>query len=109
MASAKKKKKIVPTTPAKKNKAHFGASANELYSPISNTLKFEEDPKSLQMVVKLVQGASNRFLTEYQVIEKLGEGCFGEAFLVRSKTNGQMYAIKKAKQKYIGLRDREQK
>ncbi len=52
---------------------------------------------------------SNRFLTDFEVIAKLGEGSFGEAFKVRSRTDGQLYAVKKAKQKYLGYRDREQK
>jgi membrane-associated tyrosine/threonine-specific cdc2-inhibitory kinase len=50
---------------------------------------------------------SNRFLTDFEVIAKLGEGSFGEAFKVRSRTDGQLYAVKKAKQKYLGYRDRE--
>lgn len=39
----------------------------------------------------------------------MGEGSFGEAFKVLSKIDGNFYAIKKSKQKYIGNRDREQK
>jgi hypothetical protein len=43
--SAKKKKKFVPTTPAKKNKSQLGGSStyNEIYSPVANLLKFDED------------------------------------------------------------------
>ncbi len=40
---------------------------------------------------------SNRFLTDFTLISKLGEGSFGEAFKVISKTDGIMYAVKKAK------------
>lgn len=43
---------------------------------------------------------SNRFLSDFQVISKLGEGSFGEAFKVLSKQDGNMYAVKKAKEKY---------
>ena len=49
------------------------------------------------MKVNLIKGRSNRFNEEFQVIKKIGEGSFGEAFMVKSKLNGQIYAIKKGK------------
>lgn len=61
------------------------------------------------MVVRAVQGQSNRFANEFRTLAKLGEGSFGEAFKVLSNKDGGVYAVKKTKQKYIGLRDREQK
>jgi membrane-associated tyrosine/threonine-specific cdc2-inhibitory kinase len=39
-------------------------------------------------------------LSDFQLIAKIGEGSFGEAFKVRSKIDGQLYAVKKAKEKY---------
>jgi len=48
-------------------------------------------------------------LKDFEVISKIGEGSFGEAFKVRSRVDGNLYAIKKAKSKYLGFRDREQK
>jgi hypothetical protein len=101
--SAKKKKRFQPVTPAKKNKAIFN---NEIYSPMANLLSFEED-RERKMVVKMTQVKSQHFSTHYEVVSKLGEGSFGEAFKVRSKFDGSLYAVKKAKQKYIGYRDRE--
>jgi membrane-associated tyrosine/threonine-specific cdc2-inhibitory kinase len=59
------------------------------------------------MSVKMTQIQSDKFNNEYDVISKLGEGSFGEAFKVRSRLDGNLYAIKKAKQKYIGFRDRD--
>jgi membrane-associated tyrosine/threonine-specific cdc2-inhibitory kinase len=109
MQSSKKQRKPVPKTPVKKSKSVFGTNGKEIHSPISNTLKFEEDPSTSKMVVKMMQGANNKFNSEFEVIKKLGEGCFGEAFMVRSRNDGMIYAIKKSKQKYIGIRDRESK
>jgi serine/threonine protein kinase len=43
------------------------------------------------------------------MLGKLGEGSFGEAFKVREKTTGKFFAIKKAKERYLGFKDREQK
>lgn len=101
--SAKKKKKFVPTTPAKKNKSH---ASHEIYSPFANLLKFEEDQEN-KMVVTTIQGKGNKFITDFEVLSKIGEGSFGEAFRVRSKIDGMLYAVKKAKEKYLGYRDRE--
>ncbi len=103
--SAKKKRKFVPNTPAKKNKSH---AAREIYSPFANLLKFEEDQDN-KMMVSTTQSKGNKFITDFEVIQKIGEGSFGEAFKVRSKIDGQFYAVKKAKEKYLGYRDRDQK
>ena len=48
-------------------------------------------------------------MKDFEILAKLGEGSFGEAFKVKSRTDGHLYAVKKAKQKYLGYRDREQK
>lgn len=54
---------------------------------MANLLKFEED-KNQNMVVSSVPGKSNRFVTDFEVVSKIGEGSFGEAFKVRSRTDG---------------------
>ena len=46
-------------------------------------------------------------MNDFNVIRKIGEGSFGEAFKVISRIDGQYYAIKKAKEKYLGIKDRE--
>jgi serine/threonine protein kinase len=43
------------------------------------------------------------------VLSKLGEGTFGEAYKVRSRSDGRIYAVKKAKESYMGYKDRESK
>lgn len=48
-------------------------------------------------------------MNEFQTLSKIGEGSFGEAYKVMSKRDCGMYAIKKTKQKYLGVKDREQK
>lgn len=118
LLSAKKAKRFVPTTPAKKNKSH---ASHEIYSPFANFIHFSDELQlsdlqnikcapSRKVVVTTQQiNKSNRFLTDFEVIAKLGEGSFGEAFKVKSRENGLYYAVKKAKQKYLGYRDREQK
>jgi serine/threonine protein kinase len=52
---------------------------------------------------------SNRkvnFEDDFEVLETLGIGSFGEVYRVRSLDDGQDYAIKKLKCKYRGERDR---
>jgi hypothetical protein len=84
---------------------------NELYSPISNTLVFDLNapfPSSPSEIPLLAhKGTSNKLGVEYEMVGKLGEGSFGEAFMVRSRRDGSLFAVKKAKEKYTGYRDRE--
>jgi serine/threonine protein kinase len=49
----------------------------------------------------------NRFQTDFELLCKLGEGSFGEAFKVRERSSGKIYAVKKAKDRYLGYKDRE--
>jgi len=63
------------------------------------------ETESGQMVVKSRPIAPGRMQAEFEVLGKLGEGTFGEAFRVRKE--GQLYAIKRAKEAYQGHRDRE--
>ena len=102
--SARKKKRFVPTTPAKKIKS---MATHEIYSPFANILNFDEDTETHKMRVTTLQSKGNKFLTDFEVLSKLGEGSFGEAYRVRSRSDGLLYAIKKAKQKYMGYKDRE--
>jgi serine/threonine protein kinase len=49
------------------------------------------------MKVTAIQGTTNRFISDFEVLGKIGEGSFGEAFRVRSRIDGKLYAVKKAK------------
>ena len=51
----------------------------------------------------------DRLYTEFEVIAKIGEGTFGEAFKVKSRIDCRFYAVKKAKERYMGYKDREAK
>ena len=41
------------------------------------------------------------------MINKIGEGEFGIAYKVSNKIDGKFRAVKKQKDKYLGIRDRE--
>lgn len=45
----------------------------------------------------------------YQIIAKIGSGSFADVFKVRSKSDGQYYAVKKSIFQYRGQKDRELK
>lgn len=49
------------------------------------------------MIVRTIPGKNNRFINDFQILNKIGEGSFGEAYKVLSKIDGNIYAIKKAK------------
>lgn len=41
------------------------------------------------------------------MLEKIGEGEFGIAYKVTDKSDGTFRAVKKQKDKYMGIRDRD--
>lgn len=45
----------------------------------------------------------------FEVVDRLGEGSFGEVFKVRSKEDGQLYAVKKSLQLYRGETSRQER
>ncbi|XP_041365931.1 membrane-associated tyrosine- and threonine-specific cdc2-inhibitory kinase-like isoform X2 [Gigantopelta aegis] len=45
----------------------------------------------------------------FEVISKLGAGSFGEVFKVRSREDGQLYAVKKSQERFRGESDRRRK
>merc|ERR1719245_199150 len=49
---------------------------------------------------------SNRHL---RLRKKIGAGCFGTVYRVRSKEDGKLYAVKIATERYRGLSDRKEK
>jgi|LauGreDrversion4_2_1035121.scaffolds.fasta_scaffold33655_2 serine/threonine protein kinase len=74
----------------------------DLYSPIAHLLRFYEevDPISgeLSMKVDSIPTKVGRFENEFIIVSKLGEGSFGEAFKVRHRFDGRLYAVKKSKE-----------
>ncbi|XP_011403057.1 PREDICTED: membrane-associated tyrosine- and threonine-specific cdc2-inhibitory kinase-like isoform X2 [Amphimedon queenslandica] len=45
----------------------------------------------------------------FEIIKKIGEGSFGEVFQVKSREDGQLYAIKRSRQRFTGSWDRRKK
>ena len=45
----------------------------------------------------------------FTIEEKIGAGCFGTVYKVRSKEDGKLYAVKIARERYRGLSDRKEK
>jgi len=49
------------------------------------------------------------FEQAFAIEEKIGAGCFGTVYKVRSKEDGKLYAVKIARERYRGLSDRKEK
>lgn len=75
----------------------------EIYSPMANVLQIKNSR------LEGTPSKTKKFEKEFEIIKKIGEGCFGEAFSVKSKVDGRFYAIKKSKERYSGLGDRTRK
>jgi serine/threonine protein kinase len=72
------------------------SSYDQIYSPFATLLQFHDsDDKTL--AVRGIQTKGSKFANDFEILGKIGEGSFGEAFKVRSISDGQVYAIKKAK------------
>jgi serine/threonine protein kinase len=52
-------------------------------------------------------GASISFATSFENLGELGSGAFGDVYKVRSKTDGQLYAVKRNRRQFRGKRDRD--
>ena len=73
----------------------------------SGAFRLELDPTTKKINPVSMQ-KTNRFRKDFNVIEKIGEGTFGMAHKVTSKLEGDILrAVKKQKEKYIGMRDRD--
>ena len=79
------------------------------YEPTNKASYFEQ--------VKLLKSCQtddffNFFSSLFQAFtieEKIGAGCFGTVYKVRSKEDGKLYAVKIATERYRGLSDRKEK
>lgn len=85
----------------------------DIYSPIAYLLKFYEEldlaTGAWIMKVDSIPTKPARFETEFEILGKLGEGSFGEAYKARHRFDNRLYAVKKSKEQYLGYKDREQK
>ncbi|XP_054724685.1 LOW QUALITY PROTEIN: membrane-associated tyrosine- and threonine-specific cdc2-inhibitory kinase-like [Uloborus diversus] len=102
-----------PPTPRQKLHGN-SSSVSRLFSTKSHnseraqSISFLDSKSSLS---SLYDSSSDKlyFHQCFEVICKLGSGSFGEVFKVRCKEDGQLYAIKRAKDKFCGKSDRDRK
>jgi len=65
--------------------------------------------KASGKIVPVPLPRKDRFDTEFVVTKKIGEGEFGIAYRVTCKSDGEQRAVKKQKERYMGVRDRDLK
>ena len=88
---------------------------NELFQQSNGLPKIEIGPgpfklvldSTAKMIVPMPMAERDHFFKEFEKIEKIGEGEFGIAYRVKSKSTGQQWAVKKLKEEYKGVRDRD--
>lgn len=73
----------------------------------SGAFRLELDPAT-KKIKTVAMHKKDRFRKDFNVIEKIGEGSFGMAHKVTSKLEGGILrAVKKQKERYHGMRDRD--
>lgn len=74
-------------------------------------VSFKSERKPLGFTSPVYDAASRKSYFEqcFEILEKLGEGSFGEVFKVRCKEDGKLYAVKRSRQSFRGEWDRRQK
>ncbi len=56
--------------------------------------------------IKLNNDIRNKFLSQYLVVEKIGEGQFGIVHKCKQLSTGNFVAVKRTKEKFEGAKDR---
>lgn len=83
----------------------------ELLNGAPHFVSFKSERKTSAVASPHYQPSSHRSYFEqcFDVIEKLGEGSFGEVFKVRSRDDRRLYAVKRSRERFRGSWDRRQK
>ncbi len=93
-----------------------GQTRNELFQYSSNGLpniQVGTGPYKLVLdsasknIVPQPMAERDYFLRQFENIEKIGEGQFGIAYRVKCRSSGLQWAVKKQKEEYMGVRDRD--
>ncbi|XP_019616656.1 PREDICTED: membrane-associated tyrosine- and threonine-specific cdc2-inhibitory kinase-like isoform X1 [Branchiostoma belcheri] len=84
---------------------------------VNNKLAFQRPqsvsfrgPDSLISSPHYDAGSKELFFDQcFEIVDKLGEGSFGEVFKVKSKEDGKLYAVKRSRERFRGEYDRKRK
>lgn len=114
-SSKKSKPRLRPDRPppTPRGKAHSSCSSvthlfSDSCSDRAQSVSFRESKSSLSS--KYDSTSDQLYFHQcFEIISKLGSGSFGEVFKVRCKEDGRYYAVKRAKEKFMGKSDRDRK
>lgn len=120
--STKKERKTVPIRPPPKpqiktcpqksrifqQRPQMNAAQSVTFLDSAQSSSLHEEPLLNSQVYD--SGKKVSYFEQAFVIEsKIGAGCFGNVYRVRSKDDGQLFAVKIARDKYRGVSDRREK
>ena len=57
---------------------------------------------------KKIAPLTDKFETDYEYLELIGSGNFGQVFKAKNRRNGKIWAVKKSRHQFISYKDRKQ-
>ena len=68
---------------------------------VIKALKRSTSVRTCNMINKSKKGSLGQMINNYQILKKLGEGCFASVYLCKDVVSANLFALKKMKVDYL--------